>query len=47
MTQTEKKMKNYVNAVERRLKNVQETPQAKPAQRRKPKPAARNYFDEW
>ena len=34
-------------AVERRLKNVQETPQAKPAQRRKPKPAARNYFDEW
>ena len=34
-------------AVERRLKNVQETPQTKPAQRRKPKPAARNYFDEW
>nr|UVY28038.1 MAG: terminase large subunit [Bacteriophage sp.] len=34
-------------AVERRLKNVQETPQTKPTQRRKPKPAARNYFDEW
>ena len=34
-------------AVERRLKNVQETPQTKPAQHRKPKPAARNYFDEW
>ena len=34
-------------AVERRLKNIQEAPQTKPAQRRKPKPAARNYFDEW